>query len=170
MSERSNGLVILAHICGWGYFVAWTTSFYPQLILNFCLKNTAGVSAEFSVYNVIGFAWYSGFSIIRFIVQMKYDLPRAVETQDIAFTVHALVVWLAITAQILYYNGEDFPKRFGKGPRIAVGVTLGITVVHLIGVPLNIVAFTKTPNSYGKVSLSLCPHLPQDIISCLSGA
>lgn len=44
---------------GWLYTLSWSTSFYPQTILNHKRKSVSGLSIDFLYLNVLGFACYS---------------------------------------------------------------------------------------------------------------
>lgn len=46
-------------LCGWLYFTAWSISFYPQAILNYQRKTTQGLTPDFPLLNVLGFACYT---------------------------------------------------------------------------------------------------------------
>ena len=48
---------------GWTYFGAWSISFYPQLWMNYRRKSVTGVSFDYILYNVIGFACYSAYNV-----------------------------------------------------------------------------------------------------------
>ncbi|KAL7539397.1 hypothetical protein ACHAXR_010729 [Thalassiosira sp. AJA248-18] len=51
----------ISNILGYTYFLSWTLSFYPQIITNWKFPNKArhGVSLDFVVWNVVGFACYA---------------------------------------------------------------------------------------------------------------
>jgi uncharacterized protein with PQ loop repeat len=48
---------------GWTYFLMWSVSFYPQLIINWRRKSVSGVSFDYLAFNVVGFACYSVFNL-----------------------------------------------------------------------------------------------------------
>ncbi|KAI7588318.1 hypothetical protein KC343_g18927, partial [Hortaea werneckii] len=48
-----------SRLCGWLYFTAWSISFYPQPILNVQRKTTQGLTPDFPLLNIVGFACYS---------------------------------------------------------------------------------------------------------------
>lgn len=48
---------------GWTYFLMWSISFYPQLLINWRRKSVAGVSFDYLAFNVAGFACYSVFNL-----------------------------------------------------------------------------------------------------------
>ena len=48
---HSSALNVIIEIVGWIYFIAWSISFYPQVILNFKLKKLANALFCRSVFN-----------------------------------------------------------------------------------------------------------------------
>jgi cystinosin len=50
---------IISAVLGWTYFLAWSISFYPQVILNWRRKSVVGLSFDYNAYNVIGYLCYS---------------------------------------------------------------------------------------------------------------
>ena len=52
---------IVSNILGYTYFLSWTLSFYPQIITNYKHPSKAihGLSLDFIVWNIIGFALYA---------------------------------------------------------------------------------------------------------------
>ena len=92
---------LVSSIIGYTYFCAWSISFYPQVILNFKRKSTSGLSNEFSVLNVVGFACYATYTLCFYFspeIQRQYkerngaDAEITVQSNDVAFAVHALVL------------------------------------------------------------------------------
>jgi cystinosin len=119
---------ILSVIIGYTYFLCWSVSFYPQLILNYQRKNTTGLSPDFSILNVVGFGCYSiyvGFLFWSPIVREQYDErfhdnddaahddataaaddshDPAVQSNDVAFAIHAFILSMVQVGQIIYYQ------------------------------------------------------------------
>ena len=56
-------LNIIIAIVGWIYFVAWSISFYPQIIENFRRRSVVGLNFDFLAYNLTGFLAYGIFNI-----------------------------------------------------------------------------------------------------------
>lgn len=44
----------ISSFIGWSYFVMWSVSFYPQLVINYRRKSVAGISLDFLALNVAG--------------------------------------------------------------------------------------------------------------------
>ena len=48
------------------YFTCWSVSFWPQILKNHARKSVEGLSYDFQVYNLLGFACYSIFNCTLF--------------------------------------------------------------------------------------------------------
>ncbi|KAK8864284.1 hypothetical protein IAR55_001530 [Kwoniella newhampshirensis] len=98
--------------CGVAYFIAWSYSFYPQIILNHQRKKTTGLSPDFIYVNPLGFlaltiwSWGAYLSpVARRQYQERHDghLPQ-VSTSDLAFSLHALLISLITLVQVWWYS------------------------------------------------------------------
>lgn len=99
--EEKNFSYYLSHIFGWIYFLAWSMSFYGQVIENFRRHSVSGLSFDFEIYNLFGFTTYSIYNIRGYI---NDNLGTGViEIQDIVFAVHALFITTVTVSQIIYY-------------------------------------------------------------------
>ncbi|KAL3784051.1 hypothetical protein ACHAWO_008041 [Cyclotella atomus] len=55
----SHSWQILSNVIGYTYFLAWSTSFYPQILLNRQRRTTHGLSVDFCILNVLGYICYT---------------------------------------------------------------------------------------------------------------
>lgn len=109
---HSSVLNIFIEIVGWIYFIAWSVSFYPQTILNFQLKNVAGLSFDFIALNFLGFSCYTVFNVSFYWVkevQNEYSQkhPRGVnpvQLNDVFFSIHAVMLTSVTIVQCLMYR------------------------------------------------------------------
>ena len=72
---RSSVLDILTQIVGWIYFLAWTISFYPQIILNFRRRSVVGLNFDYLTLNILGHSCYAVFNLYLYTstdVQKQY--------------------------------------------------------------------------------------------------
>mmetsp|Transcript_13892 Transcript_13892/g.33595 ORF Transcript_13892/g.33595 Transcript_13892/m.33595 type:complete len:366 (-) Transcript_13892:1164-2261(-) len=99
---------------GWIYFMCWSVSFYPQVISNFKRGTTQGLSPEFCGLNVLGFACYSVYNGAFFWNETIHELYKerhgadaeiSVQSNDVAFAFHALLLSSITLFQIGYYDG-----------------------------------------------------------------
>lgn len=61
----TNWYPTVSNSLGYTYFIAWSVSFYPQVLTNFRRKNTEGLSSDFVVLNLIGFACYATYNLCK---------------------------------------------------------------------------------------------------------
>lgn len=59
----SYNLITLSQVIGWSYFVAWSISFYPQIIVNFQRKSVTGLNFDYLALNILGFILYGIFNV-----------------------------------------------------------------------------------------------------------
>ena len=72
---RSTVLDIFTQIVGWIYFLAWSISFYPQIILNFKRRSVVGLNFDFLALNILGHSCYAVFNLYLYTsknVQQQY--------------------------------------------------------------------------------------------------
>lgn len=109
---EKNALDILSEIVGWIYFIAWSVSFYGQVIENYRRGKVSGLNFDFEVYNLIGFTGYSIYNIVGYVLgkDNKYGTGE-IHIQDVLFPVHAVAVTIVILIQIVYYYDKTDPKQ-----------------------------------------------------------
>ena len=107
------------------YFVAWSVSFWPQVLLNKQRKTTVGLSPDFAVLNAFAFAAYSAYTLalyasprIRHQYTRHHDHAPEVRFADVLFCLHALLLSSVTVGQIAYYDGfakqaPSRPARYG---------------------------------------------------------
>ena len=143
---------------GYIYFLCWSVSFYPQVIQNYKTKSTTGLSIDFCGLNVLGFSCYSVYNLAFFWASSCPDseLMRlyrkrhgdsaeiTVQSNDVAFAVHALLLSTITLLQIVYYSryynrnregGADrheHQRRPSKPIRLVMGGILAASVVYPI--------------------------------------
>mmetsp|Transcript_879 Transcript_879/g.1162 ORF Transcript_879/g.1162 Transcript_879/m.1162 type:complete len:314 (+) Transcript_879:939-1880(+) len=134
----SKSYATLSSCLGYTYFFAWSVSFYPQVLSNFRRKTTQGLSVEFSSLNVLGFACYTVYNVVLYTspaVQALYkqrygaDAKIPVESNDVAFAVHAFALSSITLIQILHYDGRRAAQQMSPFIMAIIGVIMGIVVV-----------------------------------------
>ncbi|KAM5273173.1 cystinosin [Ctenodactylus gundi] len=109
---RSNVISIINQVIGWIYFMAWSISFYPQVIKNWRRKSVIGLSFDFLALNLMGFVAYSVFNIgllwVPYIQEqflLKYpNGVNPVENNDVFFSLHAVALTLIVIIQCCLYE------------------------------------------------------------------
>ncbi|KAI8927071.1 hypothetical protein BC831DRAFT_453770 [Entophlyctis helioformis] len=106
----------LSAVLGWSYFVAWSLSFYGQVLLNFQRKSTAGLSLDFVYLNVAGFLSYTIYTLSFFASPLarkqyrdKWGSDNLVQPNDVGFALHALAISSVTLVQTLIYPSHPHP-------------------------------------------------------------
>ncbi|KAI5452172.1 hypothetical protein NCC49_001110 [Naganishia albida] len=114
-------------LLGATYVLAWSVSFYPQVILNYRRKTASGLSQDFTILNPLGFLAYAIYSLsltyspllrAQYAARNDGHLPQ-VSPSDIAFALHALVLSSVCLGQTYYYSRKRRVPRALKYQRIA---------------------------------------------------
>ena len=167
----------LSSCIGYTYFLCWSVSFYPQTISNFKRRSTRGLSPEFAGLNVIGFACYAAYNMalfwsptIRDLYKRRHgqDAEITVQSNDVAFAVHALILASVTLLQIAYYDGI----RALKPSRYIGYVMSGILATCILYATLVILHFDGFNwldylymLSFCKIFISLIKYVPQVILN-----
>jgi len=167
---------------GYIYFLAWSVSFYPQVLSNFKRRSTTGLSPDFCVLNVLGFACYTAYNVSFFwstAIQNMYkrrhgpDAEITVQSNDVAFALHALILSSITVLQIIYYGGGVRALKLSKS---VVFIIVGILMVCAT-YPVLIWATRNSSKdtfnwldflyvlSFVKIGISLIKYIPQVILN-----
>lgn len=125
---------VVSSILGYTYFIAWSLSFYPQIYNNYMRSSTIGLSSDFTTINHVGYICYTIYTVSFFYSQKVNDLYKerygqdasiTVQSNDVAFALHALVLSFVWVVQLFYYGGF---KMHGLSLHIKVAI-LGIVLI-----------------------------------------
>jgi len=142
---------------GYSYFLAWSVSFYPQVVTNARTGSTAGLSAAFALLNLAGFACYAAYTCdlywdghVRAIYARRHGgaYPE-VRGNDAAFALHALLLTAITVGQMVYYEG--LPSLLRRAGRVTVGA---LTAIAVYG--------AATAATVGRCGGALCPATALD--------
>ncbi|KAJ1733686.1 hypothetical protein LPJ61_001439 [Coemansia biformis] len=155
----------LSTVLGWTYFVAWSVSFYPQVCLNYKRKSVEGLSIDFLVYNVYGFACYAVFNSAFFFSKSIADEyarrndghTNLVRFNDLFFSYHALVLSLVTFAQTFYYK-RAVAQESSRVARVFFYTTAAGIALSLV---LSSAYTTVYLLSFVKLGCSLVKYIPQ---------
>lgn len=166
----------LSGIIGWIYFTAWSISFYPQVFINARRRSVVGLSFEYTALNLVGFSCYTAYNSALFwspSVRASYAASHdgsmpSVQSNDVFFGIHAVVLTLIVLAQIATY--ERGGQRLAWWC-VAVLAILLVLITAMAGVTaagavssldwLNYFVFL----SYVKVSITLMKYFPQAVLN-----
>ncbi|KAK6928453.1 PQ-loop repeat [Dillenia turbinata] len=123
---NSIPLEIASQVFGWIAFCSWSFGFYPQVFLNFRRKSVVGLNFDFVLLNLTKHSTYLIYNATLFFssavqqqYRQKYGLHEMipVAANDVAFSIHAVVITAFTLFQILIY--ERGTQKFS---RISVGI------------------------------------------------
>ncbi|KKA27385.1 hypothetical protein TD95_000467 [Thielaviopsis punctulata] len=137
-------LAAISVLFGWVYTTCWSLSFYPQPLLNYQRKSTAGSTIDFPFINTLGFLAYltsTSFMYYSPLIREQYAARNnghmpSVAANDVAFAAHAFLASAVILSQ--YYPriwgfdraGATRVSRFIMGT--CFGCLLGVVSVALL--------------------------------------
>ncbi|XP_070338671.1 cystinosin isoform X2 [Equus asinus] len=159
---HSNVVSIVDQVIGWIYFVAWSISFYPQVITNWRRKSVVGLSFDFVSLNLTGFVAYSVFNIgllwvPYFKEQFFLKYPNGVnpvDANDVFFSLHAVTLTLVVLVQCCLYEALASPRRTETETLI---VTRAWLVLGVLG---------SFPCSLPPLSISSSARQPARVLAC----
>lgn len=161
----------MSAMIGYIYFICWSVSFYPQVISNYKRKTTHGLSADFCALNVIGFACYTAYNscifwspVIRELYRKRYGSDPTVQSNDVAFAIHALILSSITLAQIAYYRGSERPSKI-------IMTVIVLILLFCAGYPVLVYyeMFSWLDYIYAlsfvKIGISLIKYMPQVVLN-----
>jgi len=166
----------VSSIIGYTYFLCWSISFYPQVVMNFSRKSTIGLSSDFSVLNVVGFGCYAIYTCSFFFsreIQKEYqdrfnNQVNSVQSNDVAFAIHALILSSVQFLQILHYNETFTWKSLALGIRLfllaAAVLCLVFGILVATGQSFQWLDFIYMLSSI-KLNITIVKYIPQVILN-----
>ena len=104
-------LEVVADIVGWGYFLAWTVSFLPQIYENWRRKSVVGYSFDMLTYFMLSYVTYLIYNVavyfdkgIQESIMKRSHQSSPVKLND---TVFAIVAFLCTSYQCLQCGMYD---------------------------------------------------------------
>jgi len=166
---KSETIELVSTIIGWIYFVAWSVSFWPQIVENFRRKSVIGLNFDFLSLNLVGFTLYGCFNIFLFWVGSIQDeyyenhpygvLP--VTPPDVFFPIHAVFATSITIFQCFIFERGN--QSVSKGCLAILG---GIAVFIAVTFVLAIVSVITWLDmlyyfSYVKLGITIIKYVPQ---------
>ena len=159
---------------------------------NFQRRSTVGLSADFCVLNVLGFSCYTAYNAsffwsatIKEYYKQRYgpDAEITVQSNDVAFAIHALILSSITLSQIAYYGDEPGIRsiKLSKPTIFIIVSILGVCAMY----PLLVITHRGRDNvgyedddigrfnwldylyilSFVKIFISLIKYIPQVILN-----
>jgi cystinosin len=139
-NENLSNLFVryLSSIIGYIYFLCWSVSFYPQVIMIYTRKSTTGLSADYSILNVMGFGCYTIYATSFYFssgIRKEYedrnnDGENSVQSNDVAFAVHALLLSSLQMWLILQYDAQFSWKHISTWTRYFLILSTALCVIY----------------------------------------
>lgn len=109
LNDTDTFLYYFSETLGWIYFLAWSASFYGQVIENYRRHKVTGLNFDYIVYNLVGFSGYTTYTIWGYI---DPDMGTGdIKIQDIFFASHGLALTIIQLGQIIYYYDKTDPNQ-----------------------------------------------------------
>lgn len=175
---ENNWYPTVSSCIGYYYFVAWSISFYPQILSNYRLKSTKGLSVEFCLLNVFGFACYTAYTCAFFWLSSLKDEYRdkhdgddnTVASNDVAFAIHALFMTIITLGQIIYYSRTGSNCQYSIKPSKWVLVMCVLFIVVIVIDAMICVKNTEWLQffyvlSVIKIIITLTKYIPQALLN-----
>lgn len=169
MVIHSNTINIINQVIGWIYFSAWSISFYPQVITNWWRKSVVGLSLDFVTLNLTGFLAYSVFNVGLFWVPhikeqffLKYpNGVNPVESNDVFFSLHAIVLTLVVLLQCILYERGDQQVSWPTVGFLVLSWFFAVVMMILAAVGATTWLQFLFCFSYIKLAVTLVKYFPQ---------
>lgn len=169
---RAQWIYVLDQIIGWLYFLFWSISFYPQVIMNYRRQSVVGFNMDFLGYDLAGFFSFTLYNCLIFWSPSVFNLylnvyPGAsnpIQINDVFFCLHAVVIQLINSYQCFTY------ERAGQGlSKSCKGILIGVSIAVLIELTIAGTGAVATIGwfqvltfaSYIKVGSSVIKYMPQ---------
>ncbi|CAL5370199.1 unnamed protein product [Camellia sinensis] len=143
-SWNSVQLEVLSNVLGWSAFVAWSISFYPQIIMNFRRKS----------------------SVVQDQYRQKYGLHQMipVAANDVAFSTHAVLVTAFTLFQIAIYDRGN--QKVSKTCIAIVSVVwLAAAVCVFVALPSHSWLWLVSCFNTLQVTMTVVKYIPQAVMN-----
>ena len=161
---NTAALITVADIVGWGYFLSWTVSFFPQIYENWRRKCVVGFSFDMWAYFFLSYITYMIYNVTVYFdpkaIMSNLDQDNPVKLTDVVFSIVAFACTTTQGIQCLMYDrGSQEIHR--STIAICAGCLLALvvlTVLSLFGilgswfVVLQYCGYVKFIVSFGTVS------------------
>ena len=190
----SHSWQILSNIVGYTYFLAWSASFYPQILLNYNRRTTRGLSVDFCVLNVLGYICYTIYTTNFYFnenVISEYKDRNSVSTSvivgedggdttqqikgevtvqgnDVAFAIHAIIMASITLSQIGIY--DTFAVRPpSKRVYVVLFCTMAFCLTYILGTwiyqgKIDVLGFLYVLGTI-KICVTIGKYVPQALLN-----
>ncbi|KAJ3070487.1 hypothetical protein HDU98_006509 [Podochytrium sp. JEL0797] len=155
-------LELISFLLGWTYFLAWSVSFYPQIILNAQRRSVHGLSVDFVLLNVLGFLCYSIFNLAHFCTDNNADI----QLNDVVFSLHALFLCCVTLGQVVWFSSPCSVRTVLRNVTDTTRKAIAFLALLLVigSVTLSTRGLLELVGSV-KVLISLYKYIPQLLLN-----
>ena len=163
----------ISSMIGYMYFVAWSISFYPQIITNYRKKSTDGLSIDSTILGILNYTSYTIYNAFFFwdeTIRQEYkdkhgaDSEITVMSNDVAFAINGFLILCVTLGQIIYYDGLS-KQPISKTCKLIVAGTLLVSMIYIICIFLKLPGFLWIDFLYMmatvKLILTIMTYIPQ---------
>ncbi|KAJ0433183.1 putative lysosomal cystine transporter [Helianthus annuus] len=172
-SWNSTGLEVLSNVFGWIAFVAWSISFYPQVVLNYRRKSVVGLNFDFVVLNLTKHSSYLIYNVSVYFssaVQRQYYKKYGskqmipVAANDVAFSSHAVLLTAFTLFQIAIYDcGSQTVSKITIA--IVTGAWMIVAICVVIAIQTHSWLWLVSCFNMLQVSMTAIKYIPQAIMN-----
>lgn len=128
---------VISRALGWGYFLLWSLSFYPQVLHNHHRHSTDGFSINFVVLNIFGMSTYTIFNacfLFSPVVRAQYALRHiqspnpTVQWNDFVYALHGTLVCCLVASHFFCASFWNFQSKKQRPSNLTIAV-IGACVV-----------------------------------------
>lgn len=163
----------ISSMIGYLYFMAWSVSFYPQIITNYQKKSTDGLSTDSTILGILNYTCYAIYNAFFFwdeTIRQEYkdrhgaDAEITVMSNDVAFAFNALFTLFFTLGQIIYYSGMS-KQPASRTCKLIVGLTILFSTIYIVCILLKLPGFIWIDFLYimatVKLILTIMTYIPQ---------
>uniref|UniRef100_A0A9I9DPC1 Cystinosin homolog n=1 Tax=Cucumis melo TaxID=3656 RepID=A0A9I9DPC1_CUCME len=169
-SWNSIPLEIIYQVLGWFAFVSWSISFYPQVILNFRRKSVVGLNFDFVLLNLTKHSTYLIYNASlyfssavqkQYFEKYGYDQMIPVAANDVAFSIHAVLLTAITLFQIVIYDrGTQIVSKISL--TIVIAVWIFAAICFFIGLSSHSWLWLISIFNSIQVFMTAIKYIPQD--------
>lgn len=116
--KPTTGWIYVSKSFGYIYFLSWTISNWPQLLLNHQNRSTEGLSPDFVAVNCIGFVCYAVYNSVFYWSTAMQDAyvddhngdEVDIRSEDVFLSLQTTVLILSLSGQILFFNATPIRR------------------------------------------------------------
>jgi uncharacterized protein with PQ loop repeat len=136
---KSRNIYYLDQSIGWLYFILWSVSFYPQVIMNYRRQSVVGFNFDYLGYDLVGFISFTMYNCLLYWSPAVFYLylekypgsANPIQFNDVFFCLHAIFIQSINLYQCLTYESNN--QKLSIVCKIILSLTVtAITIYSII--------------------------------------